>query len=105
MLFRSDAAPSLDVAVVAGTKCVAGKALVTVQATNNDDVPISVSFDSSFGTKSFASVAPAKNAVHAFTTRLANVPAASVTAHVTASVDGTPVSLDVEAPYDARSCG
>jgi len=102
---EADAAPSLDVAVVAGTKCVAGKALVTVQATNNDDVPISVSFDSSFGTKSFASVAPAKNAVHAFTTRLANVPAASVTAHVTASVDGTPVSLDVEAPYDARSCG
>ncbi|WP_203230804.1 family 43 glycosylhydrolase [Agromyces humi] len=102
---EADAAPSLDVAVVAGTKCVAGKALVTVQATNNDDVPISVSFDSSFGTKSFASVAPAKNAVHAFTTRLANVPAAAVTAHVAASVDGTPVSLDVVAPYDARSCG
>ncbi|MET4156919.1 arabinoxylan arabinofuranohydrolase [Agromyces sp. PvR057] len=102
---EADAAPSLDVSVIAGTRCVAGKTVVTAQATNNDDVAISVAFASSFGAKSFASVAPGKNAVHAFTTRLANVPASTVTAHVSGSVDGSPVSVDVEAPYDAKSCG
>lgn len=97
-------APSLDVAVTAGTRCVAGKALVTVQATNGEDVPVTVAFDTAYGTKSFASVAPGKNAVHAFTTRLASVPAGAASAEVSATVDGEPVTAALEAAYDARSC-
>ena len=102
---EGEAAPSLDVSVTAGTRCVAGKALVTVQATNNEDAPVSVAFETSFGTKSFASVEPGKNAVHAFTTRQAGVPAAVASVDATATVDGEPVSVSLEAPYDARSCG
>jgi hypothetical protein len=97
-------APSLDVEVTAGTRCVAGKALVTVQATNNEDVPISVAFETAFGTKSFASVAPGKNAVHAFTTRAASVPAGTATAELSAAVDGEPVTVEAEAAYAAHAC-
>ena len=78
---------------------------MTVQATNNEDVPVSVAFETSFGTKSFASVEPGRNAVHAFTTRQADVPAAVASVDATATVDGEPVSVSLEAPYDARSCG
>ena len=97
-------APSLDVEVTAGTRCVAGKALVTVQATNNEDVPVSVEFETSYGTKSFASVAPGKNAVHAFTTRLASVPEGVASAEFSATVDGEPVTAEGEAAYAARAC-
>ena len=102
---EDEAAPSLDVAVTAGTRCVAGKAVVTVQATNHEDVPVSLVVESSFGTKSFASVAPGKNAVHAFTTRQQVVPAAAVAVNVSATVDGVPTAVSLSAPYDARSCG
>lgn len=97
-------APSLDVAFTAGTRCVAGKALLTVQATNGEDVPVSVGFETAYGSKSFASVAPGKNAVHAFTTRLASVPAGTASAEVSATVDGEPVTVALEAAYDARGC-
>ncbi len=55
--------PSLDVSVVAGTRCVAGKALVTVQATNNEAVSVAVAAESDFGSKSFAAVAAGKTRV------------------------------------------
>ncbi len=97
-------APSLDVEVTAGTRCVAGKALVTVQATNNEDLPVSVAFETSYGTKSFASVAPGKNAVHAFTTRLASVPEGVASAEFSATVDGEPVTAEGEAAYAAHTC-
>lgn len=101
---ENEPAPSLDVAAEAGTRCVAGKAVVTVKATNNEDVPVSVAFETSFGAKSFASVAPGKNAVHAFTTRQASVPAAVASVDATATIDGQPVTVSLEAPYAARSC-
>jgi len=99
------AEPSLDVTAVAGSRCVAGKALLTVQVTNHDDVAVSVSITSSYGSKSFTNVAPGKNAIHAFTTRRVDLPAGSATAAVTAVTDGKPVSIELPAAYESRSCG
>ncbi|WP_169514010.1 DUF1349 domain-containing protein [Agromyces subbeticus] len=100
----SDPAPVLDVPVVAGTRCIAGKVLVTVKATNNEAVPMAVTITSAYGTKSFAEVAPGKNATHVFTTRQVNVPAGTVTVEATATIDGTPVTQSIEAAYDAATC-
>lgn len=102
---EGEAAPSLDVAVTAGTRCVAGKAVVTVQATNHEEVPVSVIVESSFGSKSFASVAPGKNVAHAFTTRLTSVPAGVASMDASATIEGGPVTVSHDATYNARSCG
>ncbi|WP_307042373.1 family 43 glycosylhydrolase [Agromyces ramosus] len=102
---EGEAAPSLDVAVTAGTRCVAGKAVVTVQATNHEDVPVSLVIESSFGTKSFASLAPGKSVAHAFTTRLTSVPAGVASIDAAATIEDELVTASHDAPYNARSCG
>ena len=98
------AAPQLNVTAVASTKCVAGKVTVTAQLTNNDTKSVQATFTSSYGTKSFAEVKPAKNAVHAFTTRAASVPAGTVAVEAKATVNGQPVTVTANAAYNAASC-
>ncbi|MDQ0574114.1 family 43 glycosylhydrolase [Agromyces albus] len=98
-------APSLDVELTADTRCVAGKAVVTVRASNAEEVPITVAFETAYGSKSFASVAPGKSVAHAFTTRLTSVPAGVVSMDATATIEGQPVTVSHDAPYNARSCG
>ncbi|MEE6282538.1 family 43 glycosylhydrolase [Georgenia sunbinii] len=96
----AEAAPSLDVDVVGGTRCVAGRAVVTVRVTNQEPVAVSVDLESDWGRKSFPAVAPGKSAVHAFTTRQADLPAGSATAEVIA--EG--VSAVNEAQHGPASC-
>ncbi|RXZ47470.1 DUF1349 domain-containing protein [Agromyces fucosus] len=102
---RPPVAPALDVAVTAATKCIGGKVVVSVRATNAEAVPVSIAFASEFGQKSFAAVAPGKNAVHTFTTRQAGIPAGEVDVTAQATIDGQPVTATVAAEYAANSCG
>ncbi|WP_081710243.1 DUF1349 domain-containing protein [Arthrobacter sp. 35W] len=97
-------ASTLNVALTAATRCVAGKVLVTVQAANNEAVPVSVVFTSAYGAKSFAGVGAGKNAVQAFTTREKSVPAGMVAVALTATVAGAPVSVQAQTPYAGTSC-
>ena len=97
--------PSLDVAATASVRCVAGKATVAVQATNNDSTAVAIQLESPFGSKSFASIAPGKSASHVFTTRQAKLSAGEVAVTATATVNGTPTQTQVTAAYPARSCG
>lgn len=97
--------PTLDVTAVAGGRCVAGKALPTVTVTNNAAVPVAVTATSGGTTKTFASVAPSKSAVHAFTTRQASVPAGTVSVQASATIDGENVTVTKDVPYGAISCG
>lgn len=99
------AAPSLDVIAEATTRCIAGKVVVTVKATNRDDVPVAVEMVGAHGTKSFASVAPGKNATHAFTTRAASIPAGAVAVTATAAGADAPAPTTVTAAHPAASCG
>ncbi|MFH8253171.1 non-reducing end alpha-L-arabinofuranosidase family hydrolase [Microbacterium sp. B2969] len=96
-------APSLDVSLSADTRCVAGKVVVTAVATNNEDVPVSVSVESGYGSKS-VTVAPGKSVANAFSTRAASVAAGGVSADATAAIGGDTVETSVEAAYAARSC-
>lgn len=94
----------LEVTAVAATRCIAGKVIVTVRAVNGEQVPVSIDIESPYGSKSFAEVAPGKNAVHAFTTRTVSVPADTVELTVQATKDGAPVTATVSAAYDAAGC-
>jgi hypothetical protein len=99
------AEPELDVTVTAASRCVAGKAFLTVTALNGESEPLAVEIGSRFGTKPFASVASGKYAAHAFTTRLATLPAGQVEVTATASgTDGSPVSVSQEVPYAVHVC-
>lgn len=98
------APPALDVAVVASTRCVAGKVTLTVVATNGSGVPVDLTVTSAHGSKQFTAVGPGKNASAAFSTRAASVPAGEVTVTATATVNGAPVSTVIPAAYPARSC-
>jgi hypothetical protein len=98
-------AASLDVTAEASTRCIAGKVVVTVKATNHEQVPVAIEMTTASGAKSFAAVAPGRNASHAFTTRATSVPAGEATVTATAVVDGAPVSTTVRAPHPAATCG
>ncbi|WP_051389383.1 glycoside hydrolase [Arthrobacter sp. 35W] len=98
------AAPALNVSVAATAKCVSGKVMVTVQATNNATVPVQIGFTSTYGTKSFADVKPGKNAVNAFATRAATIPAGVVTVQAAGTVNGQPATVSKDAAYPATSC-
>lgn len=102
---EAEAAPSLDVSATASVRCVAGKALVTVQVSNDDETAVAVELSSAFGAKSFASVAPGKVASHAFTTRRGAIDAGEVAVTATATVDGQQVRTDLTAAHPARACG
>lgn len=99
------AAPSLDVSLTTATRCVAGKVVLTVQVTNAESVPVAVSMTSAYGSKSVAALAAGKSTTQAFTTRLTSLPEGTASAEVTATVDGEPVSVSLDAPYSARACG
>ncbi|MFJ5955270.1 DUF1349 domain-containing protein [Paenarthrobacter sp. NPDC092416] len=95
-------APGLAVTATADTRCIAGKVIVTVKATNNSPTAVGIQLQSAFGEKTFASVAAGKNATHAFSTRQVSVAAGTVTVVATAST-GAPTTLTV--PYSATVCG
>ncbi|MBW8762638.1 MAG: family 43 glycosylhydrolase [Microbacterium sp.] len=97
-------APTLDVDLTAGTRCVAGKVVVTVRATNEEEAPIAVAFETPYGSKSVASVAPGASVAHTFTTRLVSVAGGAVSVDSSATIDGRAVSTESEASYAARSC-
>ena len=89
---------------MASTKCVSGKAVVNVQATNNEASSVQMKFTSAFGTKSFSAVKPGKNAVHAFSTRAVSIQAGVVSVQATGTVNGQPVTVTKDAAYSAATC-
>lgn len=99
------AEPELDLDVTVASRCAAGKNQLTVTTLNTVDVPVALTYESDFGSKSFAAVQPDKNAFHAFTTRLAALPAGDVTVTATATIDGQSVTSTEVVDYATRSCG
>ena len=95
----------LDIAVTVGTRCVARKVVVTAQVKNQESVPVDLVLDSSYGSRSFEDIASGSTAPTAFSTRLADVPAGSVSVAATATIDGRHVTVVRDVAYEARSCG
>ncbi|KAJ8140099.1 hypothetical protein OY671_006704, partial [Metschnikowia pulcherrima] len=98
-------APRVESTVEATPRCLAGKVYVAVRATNAGDVPADVTLTTTYGTKTFAGVAPGANAYQSFATRATSVPAGTVTVTGTAVLDGTPVTTPYDVAYDAHPCG
>src|SRR5690606_4059159 len=92
----------IDVTVTAQTRCLAGKAYVAVRAVNDDDVPLTITLESPYGTKTIENVAAGKNAYQSFNARLGAIDAgqASVTA-----TDAEGRTVTVTSDYDALTCG
>jgi len=91
----------LNVAATVEIRCVAGKALVAVRATNNDTVNADITISTPYGDKTLAAVKPGAALFNSFTTRLANLPAG--VAKVTATGSGRTAAVDV--PWVAKNCG
>ncbi|MFD0783860.1 family 43 glycosylhydrolase [Micromonospora azadirachtae] len=96
--------PSLGLSVVAGTRCTGGKAMVTVQVTNNETVQVRASATSAYGQTPFGVLPPGKQKSRTFPTGAARVPAGEVTVTGSARLNGVPAEVTVTAPYEARSC-
>ncbi|NUT48651.1 MAG: 1,4-beta-xylanase, partial [Saccharothrix sp.] len=92
------------VEVSARTRCTGPKAMLTVQVTNHEAVPVDVSVETPYGTKSFDDVAPGKTRSHPFQTHEHDLPAGSAAVTATATVDGEPRSITLEAPYGPHDC-
>lgn len=99
------AEPELAVGAEATTRCVSGKVVLVVKVTNADDVPVTASVTTAFGSKSSIGVAAGNSASTTFTTRSATVAAASGDITATGTIGGEEVSTTVEAEYAAKSCG
>lgn len=99
------AAPELDVSAVVSSRCVAGKAVQVVTASNAEGFRVSVAVSGPYGSKSLGAVAAGKTAAASFTTRQAAIPAGVVELSVTATVGGEPVSVEREVAFAAASCG
>lgn len=93
----------VSVDVVSSTRCVAGKVVVTVKATNTGDTSIDIGVSGAYGSKSMTAVAPGNSSSAAFSTRQASVPSGSLA--VTAAVTGEPVTYTTSAEIPARDCG
>lgn len=98
------ASASLDIAATAVTRCVAGKVVVTVKVTNNDEAPATIAVQSAYGSKTFADVGSGKSASAAFSTRATSIAADTVSAIGTQTVAGTTTSVTITAPVGALTC-
>jgi beta-glucosidase len=95
----------LDFTVETDVRCVARKAVLAVNALHAEDVPVAFEIVSDFASKSFAPVVPGKSATHTFTTRLATLPAGTVTVTATADIGDTVVTTERVIPYAETLCG
>ncbi|MHC2186970.1 beta-xylosidase [Rathayibacter agropyri] len=100
----TDPAPALAVTATSGTRCIAGKIVVTATATNPNAFAAKIVIGTTWGSKSFADVAPGATVSSAFTTRAISVTDGSATATATAFIGGKPATASATAPYSAASC-
>ncbi|WP_171013226.1 beta-L-arabinofuranosidase domain-containing protein [Microbacterium sp. 2FI] len=104
-IVRAAPQPALEISAIVAFRCVAGKAVMTVQASNGSEVPVALTVTTAYGVKQFAAVARGKSVSSAFTTRTAHVASGEITVAATATVDEEPVSVSVPVAYPAHTCG
>ncbi|WP_395244272.1 family 43 glycosylhydrolase [Agromyces sp. MMS24-K17] len=94
----------VEVTAVATSRCVAGKAVLVVTATNASDDAVDVRVETAYGSKQVAALAAGVSTSASFATRLAALPAGHATVTATAT-DASGATDSVEVSVDARSCG
>ena len=91
---------AVSIEVTTDSRCVVGKVALTVKTVNQADAPVTVEIVTPYGART-ATVGAGKTVGFAFSSRLATMPAGSVS--VTPSVDGESLA-PVVAAYDGRTC-
>ncbi|MDR1386085.1 MAG: DUF1349 domain-containing protein [Propionibacteriaceae bacterium] len=86
------------------TKCMAGKAYLSVRAFNDSQVPVELTITTLYGAKTFASIAPAKSGLQAFTSQAGSYPAGEIAVSATALGDSG-LTGQATFAYPAGSCG
>jgi GH43 family beta-xylosidase len=95
----------LEVEASVTARCVSGKVVQIVTVANREDVAVGVSLTGAYGSKTFASIDAGKSASASFTTRLAAIPAGTLTLTASATVAGAPVTHTAEVTTVPASCG
>jgi hypothetical protein len=94
----------LDVATTVTSRCVSGRAGLTVTTTNGESTPVAVGYASDHGTRTTPSLAPAAVASHDLPAATTGLAAGQVTVTVTATAEGRQVVSREVLPYAARDC-
>jgi len=92
--------PAVSVHATTSTRCLAGKAVVSVAVSNTGDSSAVATIATVYGSKALT-VGPGKSASAAFTTRLGAMPAGTATVSVTQAG----ATANLTAPYSALACG
>ncbi len=95
---------TLNFTTTVANRCVSGKVVTNVTVRNGETFPVTVSIVTPSGTKSDVVVAAGKSTAAAFSTRLASIGAASVSATAKATVDGTERVTTQTVAYAAAGC-
>lgn len=91
-----------QVEAAAGSRCLGSRAVLTVTTHNLGDAPVDITVTTTYGTKTYENVQPDGQSFKAFTTRVSELPAGTVTVSAAPAGGGAEVTQDVA--YDARSC-
>ncbi len=97
------AAPGPMVEATASPRKIAGKAYVTVTATNRSTVPATIEIVTAYGKKTFTDVQPNQKVSAAFNSRAATIRAGKATVTATATIGGEKTTSTVEARYKAKN--
>ena len=95
----------LDVSVVVDHRCVGTKVMQVVTVNNGEDVPVSATVTTPYGSRPVPSLGAGKSRSQAFATRLESIPSGSVTIEAAATIDGESISVDDVVAYEEYSCG
>ncbi|MGA7149015.1 MAG: glycoside hydrolase family 43 protein [Microbacterium sp.] len=93
-----------DVTVTVDHRCVGKKVMQIVALSNGEDVPVSATVVSPYGTRPVPSLGADKSRSQVFATRLESIPSASITVTMEATIDGETVSVDDVVEYAAATC-
>ncbi|WP_188756042.1 phosphodiester glycosidase family protein [Microbacterium album] len=91
----------LDVSVSASTRKLAGMQYVNVSTVNNDEVPVNITIETEFGSKTFTAVQPGKAANVSINSRSASIGAGEVTVTAVGHVDDEEITTIRTAQYAA----
>ncbi|WP_304650906.1 hypothetical protein [Tessaracoccus sp. OS52] len=94
----------VDLQLAVATQCTGPLSMLRVSLTNVDDVPVTASVETAYGTKAFDEVGPGQTKSLPFQTKQKALPAGEVTITATATIDGDPVTFTQTATYESQTC-
>ena len=95
---------AIPVTLTAEHKCVADTVMMTFSAENKNNLPVTVTLNTPFGTKTFDEVPAGKTRFHPFNTVVSGISAGSVDIVLTTTIDGKTATQKRSVLYPAYTC-